>query len=244
MRQIQLRTLAAQGITVQQSVRIKGLSAYQAQDDRGRKLIVLSGALLGTSWAAIGNALESQSIEFTIMTLGRPHLLAVDTSQLRSVLEDIELASKRSRSDEVFVKDVGFLVSGLSRKFDVRALIAPALLLLLTLGLATSQQLEPVALEDPEPEATLLTCALDMVESEFNSWLKTQISGREVSSARTFVIRTDLGEINMEIEQSLGSTQFVTGVFNCEDNRSKRFQFRTDSQPGRALVDLGSSLDP
>ena len=115
---------------------------------------------------------------------------------------------------------------------------------MLTLGLATSQQLEPVALEDPEPEATLLTCALDMVESEFNSWLKTQISGREVSSARTFVIRTDLGEINMEIEQSLGSTQFVTGVFNCEDNRSKRFQFRTDSQPGRALVDLGSSLDP
>ena len=76
---------------------------------------MLSGALLGTSWAAIGNALESQSIEFTIMTLGRPHLLAVDTSQLRSVLEDIELASKRSRSDEVFVKDVGFLVSGLRK---------------------------------------------------------------------------------------------------------------------------------
>lgn len=243
MRQIQLRTLAAHGITLHQSIKIGGLHAHQAQDARGMKLIVVSAKLLGTSWVSIGHILKLHNLDFTIMPLDRPHILAQDSNQLRAVLEVIELASKRSRRDELFITDVGFLVSSLSRTFDRRVLIAPALMLLLTLGLATTHYLEPGPPEEPQPQAAVLTCALDMEESEFSVWLQNKISGREAGFTKESLIETGLGDISLKVEQAIGSTQFVTGVFRCEDGRSRRVQFRTDSEPGRGLVDLGSNLD-
>jgi len=244
MRQIQLRTLAAQGITVQKPIKIVGLVAHQAQDECGNRLIVFSGALLGTSWVGVGHILELHNTEFKIIALGRPYFVAPDSNQLRGVLEVVASASKRSRREEVFIKDMGFLVSELRRSFDARALIAPALLLLLTLGLAANQYFDSAPLEEPKPETKNFSCALDMGELDFRAWLKGKISNREASPAKTSEIKTDLGEITLVIEQAIGATQFVTGALSCEDGRSKKFQFRTDSQPGRGLVDLGSSLDP
>ncbi len=241
MRQVQLRTLAARGIAVQGALKISGLDAYEALSGGGNSVLVFSGAVIGPSWVSIGHVLETHDLRFSIVSLGRPYFVADDSSQLRSVLEVLWLVSKQSSRDEVFVKGEGFLVSQIRKRFDARVLIAPAALLafVLTIGFGLGES-EQESIEEVLP----LTCALELSDKEFASWLKDQIFSREQTKANQLVIQTEMGVINLTVEQTLGSTQLISGTFGCEDGRSISLQFRTDAQQGGGFVELGPRLDP
>jgi hypothetical protein len=248
MKQAHLRTLATQGIDVGRLLKIRGLESYEGIDREGQKIIIFRGAVLGPSWASIGFVLNQQEIQHTIIDLDKPYFVAKDSQSLRLILEQIQAVSRTSSREEVFIQDVGFLVSNLGKRFDARPIIAPAVILFLTLGVAVFGLNEPEteAADTPgqsEPLAPI-SCALDLEDADFRAWLEHQVSRRSAEADAQAVIQTDLGTISLELVQKLGSAQLLSGSLDCEDGRTQSLQFRTDGQPGSGLVDLGVRLDP
>jgi hypothetical protein len=242
MRQPHLRTLAAQGIAVRVRLKIRGLDVYEAIRETGDRVLIFSGAVIGPGWPSIHYVLETAKISFSIVDLGKPYFVAADSSQLREVLGSLWLVSKHGVRDEVFVNGEGFLSTELRKRFDARVLIAPIALLVFMVPIGASYLIQPE--DKTTQEAKALTCALDLSDSEFQVWLKEQIVMREQTPAKQLVIQTELGVINLTVEQTLGSTQLISGTLECQDGRSIDLQFRTDAQSGGGFLDLGQELDP
>jgi hypothetical protein len=105
------------------------------------------------------------------------------------------------------------------------------------------QFLRPLAqVENIEPTIEI-NCALDLTESEFQSWFNNKVENGNTEGSE-LVIQSDLGLLILQIEQSLGSTQLVNARIECQDGRAQDYRFRTDSQRGGDLVELGEKLDP
>lgn len=242
MRQTDLRTLATRGIEVIRSLKMRGLEVYEALDGEGSKMLIFRGGVVGPSWVSIGFLLEKCAIQHCILTLGRPYFMASDSRELRQFFGEIVSASKRSFREEVFVPGVGFMFSELRKKFDPRVLIAPALILGVTVVVSIFQVSKPEAeLQSVEPPR-IVTCALDLNEGEFHLWLRDKLVAADFSSGE-ITIQTELGTVSVRVAQALGSTQLIHGTLNCEDGRIQKLKFRTDSQSGGGLVELGKELD-
>jgi hypothetical protein len=246
MRQAHLRTLATRGIEISSRLGIRGIEAHQAIDNQGEKLLVFSGGLLGTSWASVGFVLEQQGIRHTIISLGRPYFVCSDTQELRELLFLVTEASRVSAREDILIQDVGFVRSELDKKFDYRALIAPLIILALTLAFGASQIFRSEVHEDPEQEQVVpaISCALDLDRAVFDSWIKGQLGKRRLEASSQFAIQTELGEVAIEVDQVLGSTHLISGTLTCEDGRAVSLKFRTDGQRPGELIELGEKLDP
>jgi len=243
MRQAHLRTLATKGIEVVRPLRIPGLEVYEAIDENGTRVLIFSGGVFGPSWVAAGFALEQSGFKHTLLGLGKNYFLSQDTAELRQLLNQVRQLSRISASQEIFIPDVGFLISDLPRKFDARTLIAPAVILSITVLVWLFQLSRPVAeMEIVEP-AVAISCALDLTDAEYRDWFKDQYRNADIQGSE-LAIQTDLGLVAIEIEQALGSTQLVSARIQCQDGRSQSFEFRTDSQSGGDLIELGERLDP
>lgn len=225
------------------SPKIQGLAVYEAIDGQGSKLLIFCGGALGPNWVSIGFLLEQQGIKYSLVDFGRTYFISPDTQELRWFLSQVLRLTRASVREEVFVKDVGFLISDLPKKFDARALIAPAVIFVATVLIWSLQFSSPAAVVESVEPTISISCALDLTESEFRMWLKNQVENAN-SKGSELVIQSDLGLVNLQIEQSLGSTQLVNARIECQDGRSQKYQFRTDSQRGGELVELGERLDP
>lgn len=194
----------------------------------------------------MGFTLDQHQIRHTITPLGRPYFVCPDTQELRELLVVIPSASRASGRAEILIQDVGFIKSELEKKIDYRTLIAPFIILVLTLAFGATQILSSEVREDPEQEQPLaaISCALDLEKAEFGSWLTGQLAQRKLDASSQLAIQTDLGEIAIEVEQVLGSTQLIRGTVACEDGRATSLQFRTDSEQPGELIELGEKLDP
>ena len=244
MRQANLRTLAARGIEIRRALKLRGIEAYEAIEGRGNKLLVFSGGLLGPSWASVGFMLEQHQVPHAITMLGKPYFVSADTRELRKILSLMPLMSRTSAREEILIQDVGFLQSELEKKFDFRVLIAPLVILLLTLGFGSFQSSKPEPQQPVGVESAQPSCALDLEGGEFGSWLKLQLFENKLATASQLAIQTELGKLTIEIDQVLGSTQLIDGTLSCDDGRTHSFQFRSDSQQVGDLVELGERLDP
>ena len=243
MRQADLRTLATRGIEIQSSPKIQGLEVYEALDGRGLRLLIFCGGALGPNWVSIAYLLEQQGQKYSLLDLGKTFLVSPDTHELRLLLSQVMQLTRASAQEEVFVQDVGFLTSDLPKKFDPRPLIAPAVILIITAMIWFLQFLRPLAqVENIEPTIEI-NCALDLTESEFQSWFNNKVENGNTEGSE-LVIQSDLGLLILQIEQSLGSTQLVNARIECQDGRAQDYRFRTDSQRGGDLVELGEKLDP
>lgn len=243
MRQAHLRYLATRGIEVLSSPKIQGLAVHEAIDGQGSKLLIFCGGALGPNWVSIGFLLEQQGIKHSLLHLGKTYFLSPDSQELRLFLGQVHRLSRASVREQVFIQDLGFLISGLPKKFDVRTLIAPSLILGVTLLVWSSQLFSPMLeVESVEPTISI-SCALDLTEAEFRDWFKNQVRNTTAEGSE-LVIQSDLGLVTIQIEQSLGSTQLINARVECPDERTQSYQFRTDSQKDGDLVELGERLDP
>jgi hypothetical protein len=243
MRQAHLRTLATRGIEVLSHLKIQGLEVHEAIDAQGLRMLIFRGGVLGPNWASVGFLLELQDIKYSLLDLGKTYLLSKDSQQLRLFLSQVHRLSRASSREEVFIQDVGFLISTIPKKFDVRTINTPSLILGVILLVWSLQ------LSTPEPEVESvepgisLGCALDLTESEFRDWFNDQLSN-SMAQGSELVIQSDLGLVTIQIAQSLGSTQLINARVECQDGKTQSYQFRTDSQKGGDLVELGERLDP
>ena len=244
MRQSHLRTLAARGLSVQKSIGIRGIDAYLSLEKEGSSQLVFSGSWLGPSWINIAHVLDMHEVKFSVFMLGRPYLVAEDSGNLRSILSHMTSAAKRSIRDEVFIEGEGFVVSGMKKGIDVSALIAPAIVLSISVILAANTFFSSPPNQENLPQEDPLSCALDMSDSGFSSWIRQQLVSRDKTPASQLLVQTEIGVINLTVEQTIGSTQLMTGTVGCDDGRSRTLKFRTDTQDGGGFLELEPRLDP
>ena len=244
MRQSHLRTLAARGLAVQKSIGIRGIDAYLSLDKAGTSQLVFSGSWLGPSWINVAHVLDMHEVKFSVLLLGRPYLVAEDSGTLRRILSHVTSAAKQSIRDEVFIEGEGFVVSGMKKSIDVTVLIAPAIVLSISVILAANTFSSSAPTQENLPQEDPLSCAIDMSDSEFSSWIRQQLVSRDKTPASKLLVQTEMGVINLTVEQTIGSTQLMTGTVGCDDGRSRTLKFRTDTKDGGGFVELEPRLDP
>lgn len=228
------------GYQIVSKIRIPGLRAYITHTQRLGNNLLIQGSLFGPSWPSVCAFLEQKQIQYTLIEAGSVWLAVLDSPQNRQELLELEASAKLSRRTQVLLPGSGFVESGMIKKFETRTLLVPAITTLgivlfsgLFLGSQSSPSVDPI---------TKTSCALDLSRNEFNIWLQENLSS---SSAKTnqVVLQTELGLINLTVDQSIGSTRSFTGYIQCNDGRSKPLSFRADNSSLGSIVELGEKLD-
>jgi hypothetical protein len=241
MRHSHERLLAAKGISVGKAIPVKGINAILAFDQSANPLLLLRGKVSGPSWPSIADHLDQSGIEYSLIDAGKIWIVTADTPATHSMLELLTKLARQSAQEQVLVPDVGFISAGRKKRFEPRLVIGPVVLAVVSLALALVPAVQPESTAIPVAEIPEATCALDLVDAELERWIASSI---ESSSSREVLVQSRLGLLRLEIEQTLGSTQSVTGSIKCEDGRFKSLHFRLDASANGALVELGQELDP
>ena len=140
--------------------------------------------------------------------------------------------------------EMGFVSAGMKKRFETRNLLGPVTIGLVSLGLF----LVPAVVPDEEPieqSAQLeISCALDLSADEIKDWVATSLEDLEAASSAEVLVQSKLGALSLKIQQTLGSTQSVTGKVECDDGRSKQLHYRLDTSANGSLVEIGQKLNP
>ena len=244
MRQAHLRLLAARGLELGQKLRFNRLLVFEALDSAGQSALAIRASFFGTGWPSIVWVLSRADIEIKLIEAGRVWVVAADNPMVREVLEQIGESAKASSRELVLVPEVGFVNAGVGKRFEPRLLIGPGIGLVAVLGLsiwlgsAAADQDVLVAENSP------ISCALDLENRDLEQWLVSAISKNKNSGSGAVVIQGELGLLNLEVGQVLGSTQEISGYLECRDGRKTNLHYRLDVSASGSLVPLGQKLDP
>jgi hypothetical protein len=244
MRQIHERVLTAKGYYLGKPSSAPGLRVYQAQDQLGSEFLLVRGKTFGPSWPAIAKVLDESQIEYALIEAGRIWLIAPDLERVRQILLGLSKLAKQSASEEVLIPEVGFVSAGIKKRFELRTLLGPVLIALLSMGLflVPAMVTEQESLElAKQPD---ISCALDLSAGEFKDWVAASLEGSAATSSAEVLVQSALGVLTLKIQQKLGSTQSIVGQVECEDGRSKKLHFRLDASASGNLVEIGQELDP
>jgi hypothetical protein len=244
MRQIHERVLVAKGYFLGKPISAPRLRIYLAQDQLGSEFLFVRGKIVGPSWPTIAKVFDDSQIEFALVEAGGIWLVAPDLERVRQLLSGLNKLAKRSFSEEVHVPEVGFVSAGIKKRFELRTLLGPVSIALLSMGLFLVPAMVPdqESLEQSKPAE--ISCALDLSSGEFHEWVAASLEGRSSISSAEVLVQSELGTLTLEIQQTLGSTQSVTGQAECEDGRSKKLHYRLDTSANGNLVEIGQELNP
>jgi hypothetical protein len=244
MRQSHERLLAAKGIVLGKTIPTRALIVFQANDQGGNALLVLRGRLSGPSWPAIAEQLEQAGIECSLVEVGKPWLVIADNPSTREELQGLAIRAREHARDQILVPDVGFVTAGKSKRFEPRVLIGPAVVALMSLAFVLVPAASPKSNEQTPVETQGATCALDLLDGELESFIASSIDLSSSSTSGEVIVDSKLGLLSLEIQQTIGSTQSVTGSIQCQDGRSKSLHYRLDVSANGRLVELSQRLDP
>jgi hypothetical protein len=244
MRQIHERVLVAKGYYLGKPLSAPSLRVYLAQDQLGSEFLFVRGTILGPSWPTIAKLFEESQIEYALVEAGGIWLVAPDLERVRQILSGLNKLAKQSATEEVLVPEIGFVSAGIKKRFELRTLLGPVSIALLSMGLFLVPEIVPEQ-ESLEPEKQPeISCALDLSVGEFHDWVAANFERRSSTSSAEVLVESELGTLTLEIQQTLGSTQSVTGQAECEDGRSKKLHYRLDTSANGNLVEIGQELNP
>lgn len=235
--------MAARGISLGETIPASGLRLILAKDRAANSLLLVRGKIYGPAWPSIADLLEQSGIEYSLIDAGKTWLVTIDSSITREVLKQSIYRARESASEQILIPDLGFVNAGRKKKFELRSLSGPALLALISLGLALVPYITPMTTQQAEVASPEVACALDLDDADIEKWIASSVDSAATSSGE-YLLESKLGILRLEIQQTLGSTQSVTGSINCDDGRSKHLHFRLDASASGALVELGQKLDP
>jgi hypothetical protein len=244
MRQSHERLLTAMGIAVGRSMSTRALIVFLAKDVAINSLLVLRGKVLGPSWPAIAEQLEQAGIEHSLVEAGKTWLVIADSPSNRETLQEMATRARECIQEQVLVADVGFVTAGKNKRFEPRVLIGPALVALMSLAFALVPAASPKSNEQMAVQTQEATCALDLPDGELESFIASSIDLSSSSTPGEVIVDSKLGLLSLEIQQTIGSTQSVTGSIQCEDGREKSLHYRLDVSANGMLVELSQRLDP
>jgi hypothetical protein len=166
-----------------------------------------------------------------------------DSASTREVLQSSNASANQCAREQILVPDVGFVNAGIRKRFEPRVVIGPALIAVASLALVFVPTVLPESPEKVQLETQEVDCALDLSPAEIEKWIASSMGESALSSGEVLV-QSKLGDLSIEIEQTIGSTQSVTGSIRCDDGRSKTLHYRLDASANGSLVELGQKLDP
>jgi hypothetical protein len=196
----------------------------------------------GPSWVQIHSCLEHLVPTPTLITLGNtPSVLIADSSIAKELLEGLFESSNSSRGRQVHLEGTGFVELESKPRPNVKLLALPlaSIVFVVTLGIfwGSSQQ------ESQSVEVAPLvgTCIVDLSPAEFENWLSQTLDSEEsLSWGLELQKQTELGQLNIIVENTIGSAAKVTGVAVCSDGRERLVNHRIDTSGEGAVFELGS----
>ena len=236
------RKLIAMGYSIGQNLKLRGIEATRLTNQRGDCLLLVSNVFYGPSWVQIHSCLEHLVPTPTLITLGNtPSVLIADSSIAKELLEGLFESSNSSRGRQVHLEGTGFVELESKPRPNVKLLALPlaSIVFVVTLGIfwGSSQQ------ESQSVEVAPLvgTCIVDLSPAEFENWLSQTLDSEEsLSWGLELQKQTELGQLNIIVENTIGSAAKVTGVAVCSDGRERLVNHRIDTSGEGAVFELGS----
>jgi|GEM_PF-1011192 len=244
MRQIHERVLVAKGYYLGKPISAPKLRVYLAQDQLGSEFLFVRGTILGPSWPTVAKVFDESQIGYALVEAGNIWLVAPDLEGVRQLLLGLNKLAKQSVSEQVHVPEVGFVSAGIKKRFELRTLLGPVSIALLSMGLFLVPAMVPDQESLAQSKPAEISCALDLSDGEFRNWVAASLEGRSSTSSAEALVQSEIGTLTLEIQQTLGSTQSVTGKAECEDGRSKKLHYRLDTSADGNLVEIGQELNP
>lgn len=238
-----LRKLSALGYEDLGAIRTRGFSCHLLVDGSKNRWLAIEQLPLGLSWAAIHSELSKIGLAPQVLTVDSSILLLVENSPIAT--EEIQALFARAANQarrQLFISGVGFVATEQKSKLEPKVLIFPTLALVATAMLATfltqdnSEQETEQILARPQ-------CVLDLEESEIKKWILDAIDSGDVASD-TISHNSELGQIEISIRNTIGSTISANGNISCQDGRQNQLSFRADLSGQGYLVTLSEKLDP
>jgi len=85
------------------------------------------------------------------------------------------------------------------------------------------------------------TCVVDLNPAEFENWLSEILdSEKALSAGLELQKQTEFGDLNIAVENTIGSAAKVTGKAVCADGRERLVNHRIDTSGEGAVFELGS----
>lgn len=239
MKHANRRLFSALGIEVGLRIRAPRLQVYMATNLQGESLLLVRGSGFGPNWANLANIFEGSGQVIKILRVGEYWVCVQDCFECRELIQLVSSQVTADSKTKILVPDVGFVESNQKRKIDPRHIAIPAIVLVSSIALGAWLNLDAPEDKSLGVEEETISCALDLKPQEFQGWLMQQLTESLNADSREFVAQTELGLLNVRIDQQIGSTQKISGHIECPDGRSQPFEYRGDNTNLGKLMPLG-----
>lgn len=235
------RKLTALGYSIGQKLKLRGVEAHCLTNYRGDCLLLVLNVFYGPSWAQIFKSLEHLVPKPTLITHGKtPAVLVADSSIARELVGGLFGSANTSRVKQVHLEGIGFVELASKPKQDLKLLVLPlaSIVCVVTLGIfwGGSQQKSQSVVVAPVAD----TCVVDLNPADFENWLSETLNSEVTLGAGIELQRqTELGQLNIVVENTIGSAAKVTGKAVCADGRERLVNHRIDTSGEGAVFELG-----
>jgi hypothetical protein len=237
-----IRRLDALGYAFLNPLRLGGIGASVFYLD-DRNWVIIESHWLGLSWAQVFSSLEETGLDPVLMSVGDRKLIkALDSREVRGVLESLSKAARDDRIRLVHIPGIGFEPTSQPRTFSFLGLLGPAIALVATVAVSGSLSIgsqEIVSGEQQEPPSIAPSCVLELGEQEGEKWLMQELAARgEELAAETVLISSNLGSASVSVLDSVGSTVLIRAEIACSNGLASVQLFRADRSLSGKFVKL------
>jgi hypothetical protein len=146
-----------------------------------------------------------------------------------------------SRGRQVHLEGVGFVELESKPRPNVNVLALPLFSIVCVVSLGILWGNSEQAGESVDVGLAMDTCIVELSPAEFENWLiQTLDSEESLSGGQELQRQTELGQLNIVVETTIGSAAKVTGVAVCSDGRERLVNHRIDTSGEGAVFELGS----
>ncbi|MFM7014024.1 MAG: hypothetical protein ACKOXT_03410 [Actinomycetota bacterium] len=223
MRNSRQRELSALGIKIKDKIAAPGIDLYQASLS-GQDLLVWCERRFGITWPILVAFLISQNVSFeAIRVSDRVYLVTgKDAERILGSLSDQLLDARRK---EIFIRDLGFMKEKSQRRFELRNIVLPVLVLVSVLLAAT--YLSPR--NGTEAGVVAHLCVADLSGSKLEKWLGEELSrAGPINPTTTLRLDTPDGSVQISATQAIGTISFLTVKMECASGSKRQASFRYD----------------
>lgn len=232
MKQSLLRGLDASGLTVADQLRTRSLTALVSEDPSGNCWLVIYPNPLKTSWPVIHRFLAEQELSPQLIRISGEVLIAVaESSAAKKVLAGFDRRAKLATKSEIYLEGKGFGKTNLSKKFEVKFLIGPLVILGLTLGIAISSQ--PVT---PPQEESVASCRTKVSPNTLGKFLEGKLENNsELQRFGVTNFEYELASVEVTQGSGVGDLVLLQATISCPDGTGSSYSYRYNLESGGPL---------
>jgi len=238
-----VRKLSALGYEYRGEIKVAGFGCLKLADGSGKQLLAVLENPFGLSWPAIHSEFRVLGLEVAVLQIDGTVVLVLEASRKAiNELEGLAGQIKTKASRQLYISGVGFVATEQKQKLNPKSLILPLTALLSTLLMVViwpKGESLPLSTENEKSAS----CALDLSPKGQSSWILEKLNS-DSKTGDVLSHSSELGQLELQIVQALGTAISATGTISCSDGRKQAISFRADLSGKGFLIPLGQKLDP